>query len=173
MFNRLEAHMIHRVKFLPAVALVALLSVPALAAVTWGSPASGVAPSLLSRATFPDFKVRSYPQGPGDFKAEAKEPTDILVRRHTYQPHSHTGWHSHPGPVFVTVTKGTLTFYEYADGKCTPKQVSAGGGYVDTGRGHIARNESDEPAEDISVIIAPVGGSFRSELDAPAPNCDF
>jgi hypothetical protein len=51
--------------------------------------------------------------------------------------------------------------------------VSAGHGYVDTGQGHIGRNESGQPAQDISVNIAPVGGAFRGELDAPSPNCGF
>ena len=155
------------------VAAAGVLSLPVLVAIAWASAPSGVTPTLLARGTYDDFKVRSYPQGRGDFKAESKGPTDIVVRRHSYVPGGSTGWHSHPGPVFVTVTKGTLTFYEYDDPDCTPHRVSAGGGYVDTGRGHIARNESDEPAEDTSVIIAPVGGSFRGELDAPAPNCGF
>jgi len=44
---------------------------------------------------------------------------------------------------------------------------------VDTGRGHIGRNETGQPAQDVSVIIAPVGGSFRGELDAPGPSCRF
>jgi hypothetical protein len=75
--------------------------------------------------------------------------------------------------VFVTVIQGTLTFYEYNDPTCTPIVVTAGHGYVDSGRGHIGRNETDQPATDISVIIAPVGGAFRTELPAPGPYCSF
>lgn len=67
---------------------------------------------MLARGTYDAFKVRSYPQGPGDFKAEAKAPTDIVVRKHDYAVGSFTGWHSHPGPVFITVTQGQVTFYE-------------------------------------------------------------
>ena len=55
----------------------------------------------------------------------------------------------------------------------TPIVVSAGGGYVDNGKGHIARNETGALAVDVSVIMAPVGAAFRSELDAPGPNCGF
>jgi hypothetical protein len=51
--------------------------------------------------------------------------------------------------------------------------VSAGQGFVDNGRGHIVRNESGLPAQDVSVIIAPVGGAFRGELAAPGPHCGF
>jgi hypothetical protein len=42
--------------------------------------------------------------------------------------------------------------------KCTPRVASAGEGYVDNGR-HIARNETDHPGQDVSVIIAPVVGA--------------
>jgi hypothetical protein len=75
--------------------------------------------------------------------------------------------------VFITVVEGEITFYEYDDPTCTPIVKRAGEGYFDTGRGHIARNETGQPASDMTVIIAPVGGAFRGELEAPAPNCDF
>ena len=162
-----------RVHLTVLAALTALLVLAALVAVAVASPPQGVTPTLLARGTYDSFKVRSYPHGPGDFKAEAKDPTDVVVRRHDYLPGSTTGWHSHPGPVFVTVTQGQVTFYEYDDPTCTPHVVSAGEGYVDTGRGHIGRNETGQPAQDVSVIIAPVGGAFRSELAAPGPYCNF
>jgi len=68
---------------------------------------------------------------------------------------------------------GIVTFYERDDPTCTPEVVKAGEGYVDTGQGHIGRNETGQPAKDMTVIIAPVGGAFRGEPDAPAPNCGF
>jgi hypothetical protein len=142
-------------------------------AITAASPPSGVTPTLLARGSYDAFKVKSDQRGPIEFEAEAKTPIDMVVRRHDYLPGSTTGWHRHPGPVFVTVTQGHVTFYEYDDPNCTPHVVSAGQGYVDSGRGHIGRNETGQPAQDVSVIIAPVGGAFRSELDAPGPHCDF
>jgi RNA polymerase sigma-70 factor, ECF subfamily len=84
-----------------------------------------------------------------------------------------TGWHAHPYPVFITVVSGTLTFYEFDDPTCTPIVVTAGQGYVDAGHGHIGRNETAQPAVDISVIMAPVGAAFRAEVPAPNPNCGF
>jgi len=153
--------------------VAALVAVVALGAVALASPPSGVTPTVLARGTFDAFKVRSYPQGADDFKAESKGPTDLVVRQHVYAPGSSTGWHTHPGPVFITVVEGRVTFYERDDPTCTPIVVTAGHGYVDNGQGHIGRNESLEPARDVSVIIAPVGGSFRGELDAPSPSCNF
>ena len=152
---------------------LALLVLAGVAAVALASPPNGVTPTLLARGTYDSFKVRSYPPGPGDFKAEAKAPTDIVVRQHAYAAGSSTGWHTHPGPVFITVVEGEVTFYDYDDPTCAPVVVRAGEGYVDTGHGHIGRNETSLPARDVTVIIAPVGGAFRGELEAPAPNCNF
>lgn len=155
------------------VAVMLLLALAAFVAVTKASPPSGVTPTVLARGTYDTFKVKSDPQGPIEFEAEAKPSIDIVVRRHDYAVGSTTGWHSHPGPVFITVTQGQLTYYEYDDPSCAPHVVSAGQGFVDNGRGHIVRNESGLPAQDVSVIIAPVGGAFRGELAAPGPYCGF
>jgi quercetin dioxygenase-like cupin family protein len=152
---------------------MALLALAAFVPIATAEPASGVTPTLLARGTYDAFKVNSDQQGPIEFEAETKAPIDIVVRRHDYDPHSTTGWHSHPGPVFITVTSGTLTYYEYDDPTCTPHTVSAGQGFVDDGHGHVVRNETDQPAQDVSVITAPVGGPFRTERDAPGPYCGF
>jgi quercetin dioxygenase-like cupin family protein len=158
---------------LPAAGLTAIALVAAAVTMTLASPASNVAPTLLARGTYDSFKVMSYPDNGGLFKVEAKQPIDVVVRQHSYAPGGSTGWHAHPYPVLVTVKEGTLTFFEYDDPTCTPIVVSAGQGYVDSGRGHIARNLGASPAVDISVIMAPVGAAFRTELDAPGPFCDF
>ena len=149
-----------------AVAFLALIS-PAAA-----EPAVGVIPTVIGRATFDAFNLQSDPRAM-ELSAQAKRPVDIVVRTHDYAPGSSTGWHSHPGPVFITITEGQVTFYERDDPTCTPKVISKGQGYVDTGKGHIGRNESGAPAKDVTVIFAPVGQSFRGELDASAPQCKF
>jgi quercetin dioxygenase-like cupin family protein len=156
-------------------ALAALVSLAAFVAVTRAEPASGVTPTVLARGTYAAFNVRSDPRGPvQDFRAFSTDPIDVLVRQHDYAVGSKTGWHSHPAPVFITVTKGTLTFYEYGDKTCTPRVLHAGQGYVDTGDGHEVRNESGAPAQDVSVIFLPVGApTFRTDLPAPNPNCGF
>jgi hypothetical protein len=158
---------------LSLLAAMTLLTLAVSVAVTMASPPSGVTPTVLARGTYDAFKVKSSPNSPVDFKAKAKSAIDLVVRRHDYAVGSTTGWHTHPGPVFITVTVGQLTYYERDDPTCTGHVVSAGHGFVDNGRGHIVRNESGQPAQDVSVIIAPVGGAFRGELDAPSPYCGF
>ena len=157
---------------LPLLA-TALLTFAGFAAVSFASPAAGVTPTVLARGTYDSFKVKSDPKSPVDLQVKAKSPMDIVVRRHDYVVGANTGWHHHPGPIFITVTQGQLTYYEYDDPTCTPHVVAAGHGFVDTGAGHMVRNESGQPAQDVSVIFAPVGGVFRSELDAPGPYCAF
>lgn len=161
-----------------AAAAVALVVLAAVVAVAVASPPVGVTPTVLARGTYGPFNVASSPHGPVDFKAEATTPVDLVVRRHAYAPGSSTGWHTHPGPVFITVVEGQVTFYEHDDPTCTPTVVRAGEGYVDSGRGHIGRNETNQPAADVTVIVAPVGGAFRGELEPPVtgrarPSCNF
>jgi hypothetical protein len=156
-----------------AIATASLALIAIGGAMAAASAPSGVTPTVLARGTFDAFKVMSNPDNGGLFKAQAKSPIDMVVRRHEYAVGATTGWHAHPYPVFITVISGTLTFYSYDDPTCTPIVVSAGHGYVDSGRGHIGRNESGAPAVDVSVIMAPVGAPFRSELTAPNPYCGF
>lgn len=138
---------------------------------------SGSTSTLLGRATFSDpndqnFKVKRVT---GDWHAEikAKPAVDIAVQSIVFQPGGHSGWHRHPGPVFIQVVSGTMTFYESDDPTCTPTVLGAGQGYLDIGdHAHIARNESGTPATNIVTYFAPPGVALR--IDAPNPgNCPF
>jgi hypothetical protein len=160
-------------RFAAVAAAVALMVLAAFVAITKASPAAGVTATPLARGTYPAYDLKTDPKSPIDFKAKTKESTDVVVQRHDYAPGATTGWHTHPGPVYITVTAGQLTFYERDDPTCSPHVVSAGQGYVDTGMGHIGFNETSAPAQDVTVAIAPVGAPFHTELDAPGPYCNF
>jgi hypothetical protein len=131
-----------RILLLTALAAAAaLVALAAFVGITNAEPPSGVTPTILARGTYDSFNVRSDPHGTiADFRAHSTESIDIIVRRHDYAPHSTTGWHTHPGPVFITVTNGELTYYELDD-PCTPHVVTAGHGFVDSGHGHVALNQ--------------------------------
>ena len=152
-------------------ALAALVLVFTVCAILWASPAVGVTPTLIGRATYEPFKVKT--DSLVNVEVKAKSHFDMVVRTHDYAVGGSTGWHTHPGPVFINVVQGEVTFYEANDPTCTPHVVSAGQGYVDTGSGHLGRNESGQPAKDVSVILAPVNLPFRVELPAPNPYCGF
>jgi hypothetical protein len=150
-------------------AVVLVLTVCAILA--RASPAVGVTPTLIGRATYEPFKVET--DSLVEVEVKAKSHLDMVVRTHDYAVGGSTGWHTHPGPVFINVVQGQVTFYEADDPTCTPHVVSAGQGYVDTGSGHLGRNETGLPAKDVTVILAPVNLPFRGELPAPSPYCGF
>jgi len=156
----------------------------------WASPASGVTRTLIGRGTYDRFMVNTAENQtlnptdptvkPFQYMAMAHalvttEPAiDVEVDTHYYNPLGSTGWHKHPGPVYITVTLGQLTFYEHDDPTCSPKVYSKGQGFVDYGNGHIGINQDpNNPASDVTVAITSVGGVFRTELPAPGPFCGF
>jgi hypothetical protein len=155
------------------IGLLCVLVFVVCAVISRASTVVGVTPTLIGRGTYAPFHIKTGPHSLIDFEAKAKSDLDVVVRTHDYAAHGSTGWHTHPGPVFITVLQGQVTFYEYDDPNCTPEIVSAGHGYVDTGHGHIGINETGQPAKDVSVILAPVGLPFRGELSAPGPFCGF
>lgn len=156
-----------------AAVLASVTVFGATAILVWAEAPVGVTPIVIGRATYDPFKVKTDSHSPVDFDAKAKDPFDMVVRTHDYAVGGSTGWHTHPGPIFINVIQGTVTFYEADDPFCTPHIVAAGHGYVDTGHGHIGRNESGLPARDVSVILAPVGLPFRTDLPAPGAYCTF
>src|SRR5260370_37685975 len=127
---------------------------------------SGGQPQLYGLATFadpsgPTFKVKRIS---GDWHAEVKATPnlDIAVQRIVFQPGGQSGWHRHPGPVFIEVVTGTMTFYMSDDPTCTPTVRTAGEGYLDVGEHpHLARNERGPPAGNIVVYMAPQGAALR------------
>ncbi|MEO8575918.1 MAG: hypothetical protein ABI556_04420, partial [Gemmatimonadales bacterium] len=69
---------------------------------TLGSGSSSV---LLGRANFsepsnPNFKVKRI-TGDWQMELKAKPSFDLAVQTITFQPGGQSGWHSHPGPVFI------------------------------------------------------------------------
>ena len=156
----------------------------------WATPAIGVHRTLIGRGTYDGFMVntdQNQTLNPPDptvkpfqyiAKAQALDKTDpaidVEVDTHLYDPLGSTGWHKHPGPVYITVTSGQLTFYEFDDPTCSPHVYSKGQGFVDYGSGHIGINQDPiNSASDVTVAITSVGGVFRTELPAGNPNCSF
>jgi quercetin dioxygenase-like cupin family protein len=84
-------------------------------------------------------------------------------------PGGHTGWHSHPGPVFVMVTSGTLTLTQ-ADDPLNPVDYPAGSGFMEkVSRVHIAENKGESDVEFEGFILIPLGAPVRIDEEAPAP----
>jgi hypothetical protein len=100
-----------RSKLIAAVAaavvlgLVAFMFLPAAAT----PPDNLTATVVAMGATAKPVSVHS-----NGIEVESRGATDIYTVHNVFavaQPPSSSGWHSHPGAVFVTVTAGTLTLY--------------------------------------------------------------
>ena len=147
-----------------------LLTPLTLAGVAWATPPAGLHSTTLGRISLGPYQDRSP-----NFTIVSKQPTDTVVLRTTIDPGGSTGWHSHPGPAFIVVIRGTLTVYDGNDPACTPHRYGPGTGFLDPGFGHvhIARNEGKTPVTVVQTYLnVPPGGSPR--IDAPAPgNCPF
>ena len=139
--------------------------------------ASAPTSKLLGRATFSDpndqnFKVKRITD---DWHVElkAKPAVDIAVQTIDFPAGSSSTWHTHPGPVFIQVVLGEMTFYESDDPTCTPIIKKKGESYLDVGdHAHIARNESGAPAQNLVTYLAPPGTPLRTDVANPG-NCPF
>ena len=160
-----------RITLLAILGGIGVLVLVANSATTLATPPSGVGPSVTYRATVPPYHVDS-----NDFKVFQKNPEDVVVRQLNYPPGASSGWHTHPGPVFVLVTSGSVVNYHADDPTCTGQTFSAGQGFVETPDDiHFVRNEGTSTALLLATFLnVPVGvvGAFR--IDAPRPgNCPF
>ena len=150
------------------------------------TPPSGVAFTVLSRATVPEFEAsRRFRQESDDadrhrrrvwkIELEATRMIDVVTVLFTVQPGGHSGWHTHPGPALFTVRTGTLTMYEGDDRSCTPQLFPAGTGSIEADTGahsHLLRNEANSVAETVVTFLLPVGAPIRTDLPDPG-NCSF
>ena len=155
------------------LALIGSIGVLVLAVTTTTSlatPPSGFGAPFTYRATLPAFHTDS-----SDYKLFQKDPQDVVMRQLTIAPGGNSGWHSHPGPVFVLITQGSVVNYHADDPTCTGQIIGAGQGYLETpGDVHMVRNEDTSTTAILlaTFLDVPVGGAFR--LDAPRPgNCPF
>ena len=143
-------------------------------AYTLGSGSSSV---LLGRANFsdPSDPVLKVKRITDKWHMELKSTPgfDLAIQTITFQPGGHSGWHSHPGPVFIQVVSGTMTFYDSDDPTCTPVIRTAGQSFLDYGdHAHMARNETASVAQNVVAYFAPPGSALR--VDQPNPgNCAF
>ena len=90
--------------------------------------------------------------------------TDLLIQQLTWAPGSTTGWHSHPGPVTVSVESGTLNF-QASD--CTRTAYPQGTTLLDSGTTHEASSATTTLAF-ATYLNIPAGGAARSDQAAPA-----
>lgn len=133
--------------------------------------------TLLARSTFSDPNDQNVNikriSGDWHVQIKSKPAFDIAVQTILFPPGSASGWHTHPGPVFIQVKSGTMTFYQSDDPTCAPQVRTQGQGFLDLGEHpHIAVNRSDAPAENVVTYFAPPGSVLKFMATQP-PNCSL
>ena len=105
-------------------------------------------------------------------KLQVRGDTDVFTQKIDIAPGGHTGWHSHPGPVLVTIAAGAMTLYQGDDPTCSPRTIGVGETFIDPGGGnvHIARNEGTETLTLYATYLLPPSAGARTDVDNPG-NC--
>ena len=121
-----------------ALALVSLLCVGAAVATP---PFNVISAPVHARGTTDGRIDVSSEAG---IKLKTRRSIDVATQQIVIGPGGHTGWHSHPGPVLVTVKSGALRVIYANDCTGLGTVYEAGDTFVDRGDEtvHIARNES-------------------------------
>jgi cupin domain len=126
-------------------------------------------------AIYEPFKVNRHKpdasSGPWEVVVEAMRGLTIATQTIQFPAGAQSGWHSHPGPVFISVKAGTMTFYEE---DCTATVRMAGEGFLDVGsHPHLARNESGAPATNVVTYFLPPGtpATMLRHNEPQPPNC--
>jgi quercetin dioxygenase-like cupin family protein len=104
---------------------------------------------------------------PGLAKFENKGPVDFVHASLTFQPGDRTPWHYHPGPTFVTVQQGQITFQE---SDCSTRTYTVGQSFVEGGADNIGRaqNTGTTPATVYVLFVTPVGSAMTFPVTGPA-----
>ena len=111
--------------------------------------------------------IEDVPVGPFR-RAVKRNGGDFFVQHVRLGANASTGWHTHPGPAFVTVVKGSLV-YEDA---CGPVPYTAGHGFVDRGFGHVHRAIAGKDGVDFYVVYVLPPGSETHVIPVLDPPSD-
>lgn len=150
-----------------ALACLSVLA-PASALATSGSGFSG-APLVTGHYGSLDVKTDKVQKW--DMFLKTKDDSDVGADRLTVQPGGYSGWHSHPAPVFVTVTQGEIQWFDGSNPLCTWQTYHAGQSFIEQAfRIHNVRNVTGNTAEFVGIHINPTGVNFRADENKPT-NC--
>jgi hypothetical protein len=179
--------------------LIAVLAIiPIAASAALATPGLGLTPTFVARGTSAEqFGVEGAVHKGKIRPSKAiiacalDRQCDFVFQTITFQPGGHTGWHSHPGVLFVTVESGAVTRYEQrgagrgeeddgdddretlaADVGCEQNTYAAGQGFIERGPEHVilVRNEDSTPAQVQIAYVVPAGTPNAAlRIDQPAP----
>jgi quercetin dioxygenase-like cupin family protein len=101
-------------------------------------------------------------------KFQTKDPADVATFSVTYDPSGFSGWHTHPGIVFVVVQSGSVI----RQVGCASHTYTAGDAFIESDEqppGQV-RNVSDSTPAVLTVMQVTPHGSPR-RVEANPPDC--
>jgi quercetin dioxygenase-like cupin family protein len=151
----------------PRYFLAAVLAVLILATVTTvasATPGSGQTPSNLAAGRLND----TLDVNTDRIKFKTKGATDVAMFTVTYAPGGYSGWHVHPGIVFVVVKSGTVLRTVQCG---APRPYGVGESFVESDEqpgGEVRNASATEPAVLQVTQVVPQGSVRRVEAAQPA-----
>ena len=163
---------LNSMRLVTGAAILGMAALPATPASS--TPASGFVATPVAAGDFgSNLDVKADKIEHWDLTLKAKDDTLTGINRVTVQPGGHSGWHSHPIPIFLTVTVGEIQWFDGSDPLCPPKTYHVGDSFVEpANRIHNVVNATGSVAEFYAVRFNPAGITFF--IDQPEPNnCAF
>src|SRR5258707_3668824 len=125
------------------VVIVSLLALPIAAMAT---PGAGFVFNFFNRFTSTSDSIHEHghdTERNWSVQLNVEGATDFVQQDVMLAPGGFSGWHSHPGPVLITVKSGTATWYN-AD-NCTPIVYQTGSAFIEPANVHhnVANKGSD------------------------------
>jgi len=153
--------------------LIAAATATALAGLVSATPQTNVAAPILGVGTHAnDIEVHGVAKTTGGengtfrVSLETEGPTSITTTLGSYAAGGQNGWHSHPGMVIVTLTKGSIQWY---DADCKLTIYNAGDSWMEGSQVHYLRVLGTSSIQFVTTFIVAQGQANRT--DQPAPAC--
>ena len=127
---------------------------------------------LTPRAAFTDnvaMQTRIKLDGHGTDVIKSADASHVVTTQVTVQPGAQIPWHTHHGPVFVTIAEGELTYVGSED--CVGRRYAAGTAFVDPGHGHVhmAYNSGKTVASFVATFFEVPDGTGPISIPADGP----
>jgi quercetin dioxygenase-like cupin family protein len=140
----------------------------ALGGLASATPQKGVSAFILMTGTQTDsIEVHGSAKTSGEgfqISLETEGPATISTSMSGLNAGGQNGWHSHPGMVIVTLTKGSIQWYDAA---CKLTVHNAGETWMEGSQVHYLRTLGTITAQFVSTFIVAQGQPYRTDEQAP------
>ena len=128
-------------------------------------PGSAALDFLVSNNRIEDIPVEAVA------RAANPDGSRMFVQHAIFAPGQSTGWHTHPGPVFVMIIAGSLTLEDPQGSNCPARTVVAGDGFVDRGFGNIHRATAGPAGAEFyaTYVLPPDSHAVREPVTGSLP----